>query len=303
MIEGFAQARIDCGEVTLSVHRAGAGAPLILLHGFPQTHRAWARVAPVFASHFDTIVPDLRGYGASDAPPDDPGHTVYSKRTMARDVLGLMAALGLGRAHVLGHDRGARVAYRLALDHPDRVDRLGIIEVLPTADYWRRFDAGLGMAIWHWTFLAQPAPLPERMIGADPGFFAETMLHRWSLPDAPESLPEESLAHYRAQMADPVRVAAMCADYRAGATTDRQHDEADRAAGRRIAAPLHFLHAEGGFPARTGIASTAWQDWAERVTVSSCRAGHFVMEENPQAVLAAFLPHFGPHHGTAPQKP
>lgn len=273
MIEGFAQGRIDCGGVVLSVHRAGQGAPLILLHCFPQSHVAWAPVAPALARQFDVIVPDLRGYGASDAPPDDAGHTVYSKRTMARDILGLMDALGLPRAHVLGHDRGARVAYRLALDAPARVDRLGIIEILPTADYWRAFDAALGMAIWHWTFLAQPAPLPERMIGADPGFFLDTMLDRWSLGGR-AALPETAVAAYRAQMADPARVAAMCADYRAGATTDRADDESDRAAGRKIAAPLHFLHAAGGFPARTGRAATAWQAWAEQVTVTSCRAGH-----------------------------
>jgi haloacetate dehalogenase len=291
MIEGFAAARIDCGEVSLSVHRAGRGMPLILLHGFPQDHHAWARVAPALARDFDVIVPDLRGYGASDAPADDAAHTVYAKRRMARDILGLMDALGLPGAHVLGHDRGARVAYRLALDAPERVHRLGIIEILPTADYWRAFDAALGMAIWHWTFLAQPAPLPERMIGADPAFFLDTMLDRWSLGGR-EALPPASVAAYRAQMADPVRVAAMCADYRAGATTDRADDEADRAAGRRIAAPLHFLYAEGGFPARTGLAATAWQGWAVSVTVSSCRAGHFVMEENPAAVLDAFLPHF-----------
>ena len=233
----------------------------------------------------------MRGYGASDAPADAAGHTVYSKRTMARDIAGLMDALALPRAHVLGHDRGARVAYRLALDAPARVDRLGIIEILPTADYWRAFDAALGMAIWHWTFLAQPAPLPERMIGADPAFFLDTMLDRWSLGGR-ATLPPASHAAYRAQMADPLRVAAMCADYRAGATTDRAEDEADRAAGRKIAAPLHFLHAEAGFPARTGIAATAWDGWADTVTASSCRAGHFVMEENPEAVLAAFVPHF-----------
>jgi len=298
-IAGFTLTRIDCGAARLSVHRAGQGAPLILLHGFPQTHRAWAPVAPALARHFDVIVPDLRGYGASDAPPDDAGHTVYAKRNMARDITGLMDALGLPRAHVLGHDRGARVAYRLALDHPDRVDRLGIIEVLPTGDYWRAFDAGLGMAIWHWTFLAQPAPLPERMIGADPGFFADTLLTRWTGAKALDALPADSVAAYRTQMADPVRVAAMCADYRAGATTDRADDEADMAAGRRIVAPLHFLYARSGFPARAGDPPAAWRRWAESVTASSCDSGHFVMEENPQAVLDAFLPHFQ----GGPQKP
>jgi haloacetate dehalogenase len=296
MIEGFAQSRVDCGQVTLSVHRAGprtgTGAPLILLHGFPQTHVAWAPVAPALARQFDVIVPDLRGYGDSDAPADDASHTVYSKRRMAQDIVGLMDALGLPSAHVLGHDRGARVAYRLALDHPGRVNRLGIIEVLPTADYWAAFDASLGMAIWHWTFLAQPAPLPERMIGADPQGFVDMILARWTLARSLDALPAASVAAYREQMADPARVAAMCADYRAGATTDRAEDEADRAAGRRIAVPLQFLYAEGGFPARAGDPPAAWRRWADRVTAGSCTSGHLVMEENPEAVLAAFVPHF-----------
>ena len=211
---------------------------------------------------------------------------------MAADVLGLMDALGLPRAHLLGHDRGARVAYRFALDHPDRLDRLGIIEILTTADYWDRFDAGMAMAIWHWTFLAQPAPLPERMIGADPALFAKTLLGRWTREKSIDALPAGSVSAYVAQMSDPVRVAAMCADYRAGATIDRAHDKADRTAGRRITAPLHFLYAESGFPARAPDPPAAWRAWADRVTASSCRAGHFVVEENPQAVLDAFIPHF-----------
>ncbi len=156
----------------------GAGAPLILLHGYPQDHHALPRVASAFAEHFHVIVPDLRGYGPSDAPPDDPAHTVYSKRAMARDIVALMDVLGIGRAHLLGHDRGARVASWLALDHPGRVDRLGIIEILPTAASWRAFDAELALALWHSTFLTQPAPLPERLIGADPDFYLKTMIAR-----------------------------------------------------------------------------------------------------------------------------
>src|SRR6056297_3636728 len=137
-IAGFEQRFVDTNGVRLSVHRAGAGEPLILLHGYPQNHMAWEKVAPAFAEHFDVIVADLRGYGDSDAPPDDPDHRTYSKREMARDIVGLMDVLGIGRAHVLGHDRGARVSYRLALDHPDRVARLGIVEVVPTGDFWAR---------------------------------------------------------------------------------------------------------------------------------------------------------------------
>lgn len=292
-MDGFAERRIDAGDVTLSVHRAGSGRPLILLHGFPQNHRAWGRVAPVFAQHFDVIVPDLRGYGASDAPPDDTAHRVYSKRTMARDIIGLMDALGLERAHILGHDRGARVGYRLALDHPVRVDRLGLIEILPTAEYWRAMDAGFAMTLWHWPFLAQPAPLPETLIGGAPEAFLDLMVTRWTRAKSTRVLAPEALASYRAQMADPARLAAMCADYRAGATTDRADDEADLAAGKRLAAPLHVLWAEGGFPAKAGDPAGAWRRWAENVTASSCVSGHFVMDEAPEVVLAAFLSHFG----------
>jgi haloacetate dehalogenase len=294
-LHGFKASRIDCGEVTLAAHRAGRGEALVLLHGFPQNHRCWARVAPTLAEHFHVIVPDLRGYGDSDAPPGDPAHLAYSKRRMAGDVVALLDRLGLERAHVLGHDRGARVAYRLSLDHPGRVNRLGIIEVLPTYDYWHRFDAALGMAIWHWTFLAQPAPLPEAMINAAPQAFVDAILERWTKAKSLAVFAPEGLASYRAQMGDPARVAAMCADYRAGATSDTAHDRADLESGHKITAPLHFLYADGGFPARAAAGQDPaqfWRAWASDVSSGACESGHFAMEENPSAVLAAFLPHF-----------
>lgn len=296
-IAGFEERRIGCGTVTLSVHRAGAGAPVILLHGYPQTHRAWAPVAPRLAETFDVIVPDLRGYGASDVLADDADHTVYSKRTMAQDVVGLMDALGIGRAHVIGHDRGARVAYRLALDAPERVDRLGICEVVPTGDFWAAWDADLARSAYHWTFLAQPAPLPERLIGGAPDFYLDWTLAGWTAAGDLSPFAPDALESYRAQMRDPARVAAMCADYRAGATTDRRIDAETRAMGHRIAAPLLFLHAEAGFPARTGNAAGLWTPWAERLTVAACRTGHFIMEEDPRAFLDAFEPFLG---GAAP---
>lgn len=291
--DGFSSGRIALPDVTLHVRRKGTGKPLVLLHGFPENHHCWAPVAAEFARHFDVIVPDLRGYGASDAPPDDAAHTVYSKRRMAQDVADLLDHYGLETAHVLGHDRGARVTYRLALDHPGRVDRIGIIEVLPTADYWQAMDAALSLAVWHWPFLAQPAPLPERLIAGDPEGFLDLLMTRWSGPRSLDGLDPAALASYRAQMADPAHCAAMCADYRAGAGIDWRLDEEDLAAGRKIKAPLHFLWAEGGFPSRAGNPREAWARWAETVTDSSCRAGHFVMEEDPAAVLSAFLPHFG----------
>ncbi|MFN3644264.1 MAG: alpha/beta fold hydrolase [Gemmobacter sp.] len=292
-IAGFTRRRIDTGDVVLSVQEAGEGPPLILLHGFPQNGMCWARVAPALAAGRRVIVPDLRGYGLSDAPPDDEAHTVYSKRRMALDVVGLMDALGIERADVLGHDRGARVTYRLALDHPGRVGRIGIVEVVPTAAFWDAWDAALGLAAWHWTFLAQPAPLPERMIGADPVGFVDWCLRNWTRAKTLDAFPAEALESYRAQAGEPARIHAMCADYRAGATVDRALDEADRAAGRRIAAPVRFLWAEGGFPARTGDPARLWRQWAVDVTDASCASGHFAMEEAPQAVIETFLPFFG----------
>lgn len=291
-IPGFARVSLPGDGVTLSVQRGGAGAPLVLLHGFPQNGLCWHRVAPALAAHFDVIVPDLRGYGQSDAPPDDPAHLAYSKRQMARDIVALLDALRLPAAHVLGHDRGARVAYRLALDHPGRVRRLGIIEIATTLDYWEAWGREMALAAWHWTFLAQPAPLPERMIGADPAGWLDWTLASWTAAKSLAAFAPAVLDSYRAQIADPARLAAMCADYRAGAGPDRTHDLADRAAGRRIAAPLHFLWGRHGFPARTGDPAALWRRWAAQVTDAQCDSGHFAMEEAPDEVTRAFLPFF-----------
>jgi haloacetate dehalogenase len=292
-IAGFTQHFVETNGIRLSVHRAGAGAPLILLHGYPQNHMSWEKVAPGFARHFDVIVPDLRGYGDSDAPPDDTEHTVYSKREMARDIVGMMDALGIGRAHVLGHDRGARVSYRLALDHPDRVDRLGIVEAVPTGDFWAAWTAELAFKAYHWTFLAQPAPLPERMILADGPGYIDWTLASWAMSRDLSPFSREALDSYRQQASDPARVAAMCGDYRAGAGIDRVLDEADRAAGHRIAAPLHFVWSENGFPARSGDPLAAWKAWAQDVTGAEIpRIGHFAMDEAPDDVLAELLRHF-----------
>lgn len=291
-IPGFTKRRIATNGVALSVHEGGTGAALILLHGYPQNHMCWLNLAPRFAERFRVIVPDLRGYGESEAPADDADHTVYSKREMARDIVGLMDAMGIARAHLLGHDRGARVAYRLALDHPERVDRLGIIEIVPTGDFWASWNADLALKAYHWTFLAQPAPLPEQLIGADPVGYVEHTLRSWTLAKSLDVFPPAAMEAYRQQAADPARIAAMCADYRAGATTDRRLDEADRAAGRRIAAPVMFLWAETGFPAQTGHPADLWRVWAGDVREAACRSGHFAMEEAPDAVHDAFLPFF-----------
>lgn len=291
-IPGFARSTVVLPDITLSVQQAGQGAPLILLHGYPQNGMCWSRVAPALAARFRVIIPDLRGYGQSAAPPDDADHTTYSKRRMAQDIVDLMDHLVVPQAHILGHDRGARVSYRLALDHPGRVARLGIIEIVPTADFWDAWSADLAMAAYHWTFLAQPAPVPERMIAADPVAYLNHTLASWTLEKSLSAFLPEALDSYRAQIRDPARIHAMCADYRAGASTDRRIDVASRTAQDRIVAPMCYLWAESGFPARSGDPLAIWRNWATDLRGASCRSGHFAMEENPQAVLDLFQPFF-----------
>ena len=292
MIAGFTKSTVRCNGVNLSVHRAGQGVPLLLIHGFPQNHMCWERVAPQLARHNDVIIPDLRGYGESEAPPNEPGNSTYSKRTMAQDIADLLTALAIRRANVLGHDRGARVAYRFALDHPKRLGKLGIIEIVPTADFWASWNADLAMAAYHWTFLAQPAPLPESMIGADPLAYVDWTLAQWTQSKSLNTFSPAALESYRKQAQDPARIHAMCSDYRAGASFDRSLDEEDKRAGRQIAVPLRLLYGAHGFPAKSGNAAEIWRSWAQQVEASVCDAGHFVMEENPQAVLSAFEPFF-----------
>lgn len=284
--------RVVVEDVTIAVRRMGAGTPLYLLHGYPQNSLCWSRVAPALAENHELFIPDLRGYGQSDTPDDDADHTIYSKRRMARDIANLAHHFGHEKISVLGHDRGARVAYRLAFDHPALIQRLGIIEIVPTAAFWDAWDADLAMAAYHWTFLAQPSPMPETLIAADPVGYIEHTLAAWTLAKSLEPFPPAALAAYRAQAQDPARIAAMCADYRAGATTDRRIDAEDRTARRKIKIPMKYLYAESGFPARTGDPAALWRDWAEDVTAESCKSGHFAMEENPDAVVACFKSFF-----------
>ena len=285
---GFSSTRIQTNGTELSVHSGGHGPPLILLHGFPQNHLCWEKVVGDLAQRFRCIVPDLRGYGNSATPPDDAQHFTYSKRNMAQDIVGIMDAMGIKRALFAGHDRGARVAYRLALDHPERVERVLIVEVVPTGEFWRIWNAEIALAGYHWTFLAQPAPIPETLIGGDPVFFVDRTLASWTANGNCGAFGSEALSSYRDQMCQPKRVAAMCADYRAGATTDRKIDEADKLRRRKIGAPLKFVWSEGGFPSKAGDPLSIWRHWSRDV-VGECvpDCGHFMMEENPDGFLSA----------------
>lgn len=293
LFPGFEHRTVATDDVELFCRVGGEGMPLLMLHGYPQTGATWHKVAPAFAKHFKCVIPDLRGYGRSGVPEPDEEHEVYSKRTMAADMVQLMAKLGHERFHVLGHDRGARVSYRMALDHPQCVDRLGIIEVIPTGDMWERFNAPMALATYHWTFLAQPHPLPERMIEGDSGFYLHWTLRSWTRDGTLNAFDPDALGEYRMAFSEPERIRAACEDYRAGWFIDRKRDEEDKAAGRKIAAPLHYVWSNRGFPARAAQDSLKfWRDWAETVSGQSIESGHFAQEENPRAVVDAYLPFF-----------
>jgi haloacetate dehalogenase len=276
-------------DVEIFARMGGEGPPLLLLHGYPQTHLAWRRVAPRLAERFTVVVADLRGYGDSSAPTDD--GEAYSKRAMGADMVAAMASLGFGRFHVAGHDRGGRVAYRLALDMPQVVDRLAVLEIAPTLAMWEAFDARMAHRAYHWTFLAQPAPFPERLIGGDPVFHLEWSLRTWSKAKSLDCF-DGALEGYRASFSQGPRIAAFCADYRAGYGLDRAADEADLAAGRTIAAPTLLVAGAGGFPAATGDPAAHWRRFAPDFRAVMVECGHFPMEEAPDATTAALMAHF-----------
>jgi haloacetate dehalogenase len=288
---GFSTQDFALGEAAIHARVGGSGAPLLLLHGYPQSHLMWARVAAALAERFTVVVPDLRGYGASSAPPSHNGER-YSKRLMANDAVALMAALGHKTFALAGHDRGGRVAYRLALDHPEIVTKIAVLDIVPTAEVWAGMDAVHAMTVYHWMFLAQPEPLPETLISAAPQVYLDHTLASWTGDRSLASFAPEALAAYRAAFRDPARVHATCEDYRAGATIDRALDEADRAAGRKITAPLLALWGGTGIPARGESPLEVWRRWATNVSGKAIEGGHFLPEEAPQATaeaLAAFF--------------
>jgi len=277
MFEGFSSEVVDTGEVALFVRRAGSGPALLLLHGYPQTHVIWHRVAPALARSFTVLVPDLRGYGASEKPPAGPDGAGYDKRTMARDMVGLLRASGFGSAAVVGHDRGGRLAYRMTLDHPDVVERLVTLDIVPTLDTWESLTRP--GAAWHWHVLAQPAPLPERMIAAERELVLDTFLDSWSGPG--DAITAEARAAYLESWTDDA-IRASCDDYRAGATIDLADDRADRDGGRRITCPLLALW---GDPTGQRDLLPTWRRWADDVRGEALDCGHFIAEEAPDALL------------------
>ena len=287
------RAKIDGADIFARI--GGSGPPLLLLHGFPQTHAMWHRVAPELMRHFTCVMADLRGYGYSACPPNDSANEAYSKRRMAKDMMGLMAGLGHERFAVVGHDRGARVGYRMALDEPDKVSCLAVLDIVPTYAMWHNFTVKLAMKTYHWLLLAQPHPLPEMLIEQNPVGYLDYTIASWTKAKDLSAFSEEALAEYRTHYATPEHIHATCNDYRAGATYDLKADEADRAAGRKITCPTLAIWGNAGIPSETEGPLDAWRQWCTHVEGHGIDSGHFVAEENPQATLAALLPFLAAH--------
>ena len=286
-LAGFEDGERTVGEASYFVAQGGAGPPALLLHGLPETHICWHEIAPRLATTHRVVVPDLRGYGASRAPAGGPQGEGYSKREMAAELAELMDALGHERFAVVGHDRGARVAFRMALDHPERVSRVALLNVVPTVDQFERMGEGPSLGYWPWFLLAQPAGFPERMIGADPAGLLEHVFATW--PSAPGAIGSGQRDAYLSALTPPA-IAAMCADYRASFHLDRGHDGDGRAAGRRISAPA--LIVTGADETQLADAPDVWSAWAEDRVSTQVPGGHFIPEESPAELgelLAGFL--------------
>jgi haloacetate dehalogenase len=285
MFEGFTLERVDVGDAVLRVRHGGSGPPVLLLHGHPRTHATWNQVAPRLAERFTVICPDLRGYGESSKPATTPDHAPYSKRAMAGDCVALMRALGHERFCLAGHDRGSYVAQRLALDFPGSVRRLCLMEGIPIAEALARCDARFATRWFHWFFFGQTGKPAERFISADP--------EAWYTATA-EHMGAEAYQDYRRAIGDPDTVHAMMEDYRAGLGIDRQHDEADQAAGRRIGCPLLFLWASrDDLEDLYGDPLAIWRDWAVDVRGQPVDCGHHIAEEAPAELAALLTAFFG----------
>lgn len=282
MFKGFDSHRIATTGSELQCLTAGQGPPVLLVHGYPQTHIMWHRVAPTLAERFTVVAPDLRGYGASAKPEAGEGYVGYSKRVMAQDLVEVMGSFGHDRFAVVGHDRGARVSYRMALDSPDRVERLCTLDIVPTLETFE-MASGLGArSIWHWYFLAQPPPLPERLIAAERELFLDRLLGAWT-GSASAISAEARAAYLDAWTEETIR--ATCDDYRAGARIDCELDAADREAGRRITSPMLALW--GGLQRDL---LPIWSRWAVDVRGQGLDCGHFIAEEAPKELLELLVP-------------
>jgi haloacetate dehalogenase len=284
MFDGFRLTTIDTGEAAIRVRYGGSGPPLLLLHGIPETHLMWHKIAPRLARDFTVVATDLRGYGESSTPATTADHAPYTMRALARDQVAVMEQLGFSRFCVTGHDRGARCAYRLALDFPERVEKLAVLDVVPTGEAYRRADMDFSLGFWVWSFLAAPYPVPEQLIAAQPQLMLDHMLDSWST--TPNAFPSDVRAEYLRTFREPSTIHAICEEYRAAATLDYQHDEADRGR-RQIGCPVLALWSAGGALGSWYDPLTIWRDWASDVRGQALACGHFLPEEAPDETYAA----------------
>ncbi|GAB3468733.1 alpha/beta hydrolase [Massilia terrae] len=289
LFPGFRQLAIETAPgISINAIVGGAGAPLLLLHGHPQTHAIWHKVAGTLAERFTVVACDLRGYGDSSKPAGDPGHLAYSKRSMATDALRVMQSLGYPRFRALAHDRGARVAHRLMADYPDAVERAVLLDIAPTLAMYAQTSETFARLYWHWFFLIQPAPLPERLIEADPGAYVRDVMG--SRNGSLAAFDPRALAEYARCLASPGAAHGLCEDYRAAASIDLEHDRDDRAHGRKLATPLLVLWGANGVVARCFDPLAEWRKVADDVSGHTLPCGHYIAEEAPDALLAAALP-------------
>ncbi|QWZ09659.1 alpha/beta hydrolase [Nocardioides panacis] len=293
MLETFEDQDVDVAGTRIHAAVAGDGPPVLLLHGYPQTHLMWHRVAPGLTDRHTVVLSDLRGYGDSSRPASSADHASYSKRVMAEDQVGLMRALGFDSFAVVGHDRGARVAHRLCLDRPEAVTRVALLDIVPTRHVFGHVDRALAQAYYHWFFLAQEPDLPERLIGGDPGYFLRRKLAQWSAGSGTEAFDPAAVEEYVRCFADPEVVRASCEDYRAGASIDLEHDEADAAAGLRVECPALVLWGGEGFVGRAYDVLEVWRGYAADVRGQALPGGHFLAEEAPEDTLAALREFLG----------
>jgi len=290
MLKAFEKFEVERDGVLLAGWRAGHGAPLLLLHGHPQSHAMWHLVAPRLAGQFTVVLLDLRGYGDSARPAPGEGSAAYAKREMALDALAVMRAQGFERFGVLAHDRGARVAHRLAADHPEAVERLMVLDIAPTLGMYERTSLAFARAYWHWFFLIQPPPLPEALIESDPVRYVRSVMgtrHAGLAAFAPEALAE-----YERCVLIPGTAAAMCGDYRASAGIDLDHDRTDVTAGRRLAQPVRVLWGEHGVVGKCFDVLALWRERAQDVSGCSVACGHYIAEEAPALLLDEALRFF-----------
>jgi haloacetate dehalogenase len=283
LLPGFAEHHVAIGDIEIHARTAGSGPPLLLLHGYPQSLWMWHRVAPALAESYHVVLADLRGYGRSSAPAPDPAGDMYSKRAMAADQAALMAQLGHDRFGVIGHDRGGRVAHRLALDHRDRVVALAVLDIVPTLHMFENVDRAMATSYFHWFFLTQPGQLPEKLLSADPDTWIRSRFESRHAGDYP--IDPAALAEYLAAFRDPAVVAATCADYRAAATIDLDHDRESRAQQQLVTAPLLALWGSHGYVGRNFDVPATWRSYATAVTGAAIEADHYLAEEAPEATI------------------